>query len=92
MPLRPDDNQDQRGPGEAGQWQANGIPGRPDGASHGGAEAANPDFVRTDQDLQRRIARLEAENAALRAEAERTRLILRAQSTTRSSPSTSRAG
>jgi hypothetical protein len=91
MPLQPDDHKDQRGHAVAGSRRAADIPGCPDGASGGGTEAANPDFVQTDQDLQRRIARLEAENAALRAEAERTRLILRAQSTTRSSPSTSRA-
>jgi PAS domain S-box-containing protein len=70
MPVGPDGRKGPSGHGAAGPRQATGAPGRPDDA------AAEPGPVQDDQALAGRVAQLEAANAALRAEAERTRLIL----------------
>ena len=70
MPVRPDGHEDPSGHGTAGLRQATGDPGRPDDA------AAGRHPIQDGEPLERRVARIEAENAALRAEAERTRLVL----------------
>ena len=48
----------------------------PDGAAAGRRAAAEPGPIQDNPTLERRVARLEAANAALRAEAERARLVV----------------
>ena len=71
MPPGPDDHKAQRGRRDAvSRQRPTGAPGRPDDA------AAGRHPVQDNEPLARRVARLEAENAALRTEAERARMVL----------------
>jgi PAS domain S-box-containing protein len=78
MPRRPDDQRAERRHGAATPRRTREAPGHSDDASHADYAAADPGRAQTDQvlNLQQRVAEFEAANMALRAEAERTRLIL----------------
>jgi PAS domain S-box-containing protein len=78
MLLRPDDHQAESGHDAGIPRRTHETSGRPDGAVSDDHVGADSGFARTGQvlNLQQRVAELEAANTALRAEAERTRLIL----------------
>ena len=70
MPVGPDGRDDPRDRRAVGPRRVAQAPGRPDDA------AAGRHPIQDGEPLERRVARIEAENAALRADAERTRLVL----------------